>query len=165
MEESYAVRLSQLLTKSTVRAKVPVRNWEEAIRTGGGLLEQSGAVSKAYVEGMVKNMQTLGPYIVLAPGIAMPHARPELGVYRLGVSLITLANPINFGNPDNDPVSLVFCLAAPDDKTHLEMMSDWVHLMAAADRIAAILDADNTEEILSVIIDTGVSELSKEVIL
>ncbi len=43
-------------------------------------------------------------HIVIAPGIALPHARPEDGVIDSTVAVVRLAEPVNFGNEDNDPV-------------------------------------------------------------
>ncbi|WP_298461523.1 PTS sugar transporter subunit IIA [uncultured Mitsuokella sp.] len=151
MDTPHDVHLSGLLNSRTVQAMVPAGNWEDAIRAGGKLLVQDGAITQDYVEAMIRNMKTLGPYIVIAPGIAMPHARPESGVKRLGVSLITLATPIPFGNPDNDPVSIVFCLAAPDENHHLAMMAEWVQLIADATKVSAIRQAATKEELLRVI--------------
>lgn len=42
---------------------------------------------------------------------------------------MTLKSPINFGNKENDPVSLVVCLCAIDHTTHLKAMSELVQLL------------------------------------
>lgn len=140
--------LSTLLTKDTVRVQVEAKNWEDAIRIGGTLLKDVGAISQNYIEEMVKSMKTLGPYIVIAPGIAMPHARPEMGVNKLGLSLITLKQPIFFGNPNNDPVKLVLCLAASNETEHIEAMAELVSLLSDAQKIK---DIEKSNEIASVL--------------
>ena len=49
---------------------------------------------------------------MIAPGIAMPHARPELGARNTGFSLVTLEKPVTFGHEDNDPVDVILCICA-----------------------------------------------------
>lgn len=74
--------LKDLLTKDTIRVNIDAKDWEDAIRKGGDLLEKNDSIEHRYVDGMVETMKEIGPYIVIAPGIAMPHARPESGVKR-----------------------------------------------------------------------------------
>ena len=74
--------LRNLLTEKTIQLNVEAKNWEQAVRMGGQLLIDNGFVESRYVDAMVKAVKEMGPYIVIAPGIAMPHARPEEGVKR-----------------------------------------------------------------------------------
>ena len=39
----------------------------------------AGFTEPTYTEAMIDVVRDMGPYIVLAPGLAMPHARPEMG--------------------------------------------------------------------------------------
>lgn len=145
--------LKDLLTKDTISLNVEAKDWEDAIRKGGELLEKDGSIEHKYIDGMIDTMNTIGPYIVIAPGIAMPHARPECGVKKIGMSLITLRNPINFGNKENDPVSLVVCLCAIDHTTHLKAMSELVQLLADNEKVNQIKTAKNVNDILKLIQD------------
>ena len=83
---------------------------EEAIRLAGELLAKAGAAEERYADAMVKSYRERGPYFVLAPHIALPHARAEDGVKEASVSLIRLKKPVVFGHAANDPVQLVFAL-------------------------------------------------------
>lgn len=143
--------LLDLLTKATIDVQINAINWEEAIRAGGLLLRKSGAIEQGYIDGMIRNMKNLGPYIVIAPGIAMPHARPEDGVNFLGLSLVTLRNPVSFGNKDNDPVKLVFCLAATDETKHVQAMAELVRLLSDSRKIKMIENAQTVTEVIQVI--------------
>lgn len=145
--------LKDLLTKDTIRVNIDAKDWEDAIRKGGDLLEKNGSIEHRYVDGMVETMKEIGPYIVIAPGIAMPHARPESGVKKIGMSLMTLKNPINFGNKENDPVSLVVCLCAIDHTTHLKAMSELVQLLGDEEKIKKIKAAENVGDILVLLQD------------
>ncbi len=71
----------------------------------------------------------MGPYIVIAPGIAMPHARPEAGAKNIRIGLLKLKNPVNFGNEEHDPVDIVIFLCAVDNKAHIEVLGELVQLI------------------------------------
>ena len=72
---------------------------------------------------MIKFCEEHQAYIVIAPGIALPHARPEDGVKKICLSLLTLQKPVHFGHPHNDPVDLVIALGMIDNKSHVEALA------------------------------------------
>lgn len=141
--------LKDLLTEKTIKLNVNASNWEEAIRIGGELLVKNGFVEQRYVEAMVKNVKEMGPYIVIAPGIAMPHARPEDGVKRVCMSLVTLKEPVVFKN--DKKVRIMLSLGATDQYSHLQTLSDLMKLFSDSSYVDRILKASNTEEVIKVI--------------
>lgn len=132
--------IKELISEDSVEVNVTVKDWREAVRKSGLLLEKCGKVEHRYIESMVENVENAGPYIVIAPGIAMPHARSENGVKEIGVSLLFLKTPVNFGNPENDPVKIVAAMSAKDSSSHLDALADLMELfrdttfVAMADR-------------------------------
>jgi len=111
--------LRDMLGEKTVKLNQTVSDWKEAVRIGGSMLVDVDAAEPRYVEAMIRFAEELGPYIVLGPGLALPHARPEEGVKQTCFSLLTLKEPVEFGNPDNDPVYVIFCMAARDKDEHI----------------------------------------------
>lgn len=105
-----------------VRLDAAVAGPEGAIRAAGELLVAAGAATPSYVDAMVDALARFGPYMVVAPGIAMPHARPGEGGLKDAFSVVRLAEPVNFGNQDNDPVRLVVALVGAGDHEHLELL-------------------------------------------
>jgi mannitol/fructose-specific phosphotransferase system IIA component (Ntr-type) len=103
------------------------------------------------VDAMVNSVKNIGPYIVIAPGIAMPHARPESGSNKVGMSLITLKNPVNFGNKENDPVKIVVCLCAIDHVTHLKALSELVEMLGDDENVKIISSSTDVNEVLGMI--------------
>ena len=114
--------LTKLLTPERVKLDCEVSDWKEAIREAGKLLFQTNAVKHEYIEAMVETAQELGPYIVIAKGIALPHAQPERGAVETALSLVSLNPPIEFGNPTNDPVRIVIGLSAVNEKVHMRAL-------------------------------------------
>lgn len=116
--------LSDYITKDMIRVQVEVDDWEGAVRAGGELLLQSGFCEDRYVDAMVDAVRELGPYMVLAPGIALAHGRPEDGVIKVGLSIINLSKPVEFGNETNDPVYLVISFGGVDKESHIGMLQE-----------------------------------------
>lgn len=143
--------LKDLLTKDTIKLNVEAKDWEEAVRIGGELLVKNGFAEPQYVEAMINTVKEMGPYIVIAPGIAMPHARPEAGARKIGMSLITLKNPVNFGNKENDPVKIVVSLCAIDHSSHLKALSELVELLGDEEFVEAVLNANDVDRVLKLL--------------
>ncbi|MFV0552849.1 MAG: PTS sugar transporter subunit IIA [Anaerorhabdus sp.] len=114
--------LSNYLTRDVVDLNVNVQNAEEAIRYAGELLVKSNLIKPAYVDEMVDTYRNLGPYIVLAPHIAMPHSKPSDNVMKPCLSFCRLQQPIRFNHTENDPVHFVFALAGNDEFGHMALL-------------------------------------------
>ena len=69
-----------LIENNSIKLNQSAANWEEAIKIGTDLLVASGAIEPRYYDNIIAKVKELGPYIVLAPSLAMPHSRPEDGV-------------------------------------------------------------------------------------
>ena len=102
---------------------VPATDWRDAIRKAGDRLVASGFTTDAYTDQMIETVEKMGPYIVIAPGLALAHSRPSKAVLGTGLSWVRLSTPVEFGNKANDPVSLVIGLAGRDEQEHLQVMS------------------------------------------
>ncbi|MDP1188982.1 PTS sugar transporter subunit IIA, partial [Klebsiella pneumoniae] len=87
-------------------------SWENAVRLAAEPLQMQGYIAGSYIEAILQSHKELGPYNVLAPGLAMPHARPEQGVLRNGLSLLLIKEGGSFGSSENDPLSVVIMLCA-----------------------------------------------------
>ena len=143
--------LKDLITDKTVMLNAEAKNWEDAIAAGGEILEKNGFIEHRYIDAMIKTVKEIGPYIVIAPGIAMPHARPDAGVNKIGMSMITLKDPVKFGNKDYDPVKVVICLCAVDNSTHLKALSELVNIIQEKDFMDILSNAKDAGEVISYI--------------
>ena len=99
---------------------------------------------------MIDNVEENGTYIVIAPGIAMPHARPEKGAKAIGLSIVTLDKPVKFGHPTNDPVSIVVGLCAVDHQTHLRALSELVDILGDKNKLNKIKNATSKDELMKI---------------
>jgi PTS system ascorbate-specific IIA component len=88
---------------------------------------------------------------VIAPGVAIPHARPENGAKRVGLSLAVLSEPVEFGSKENDPVDLVFGFTTTDSDSHLELIQALANFIEKEENCQALRDAETVEEVLEII--------------
>jgi len=101
---------------------VRAEDWRAAVRAASQLLVDAGAAEPRYVDRCIATVEELGPYMVVAPGVALAHARPEDGALALGLSAITLREPVEFGHAENDPVDVVFAFGSPDRDQHVGLL-------------------------------------------
>lgn len=140
---------SLVLNKDNVKLKVKASDWEEAVRIGAGMLVEQGCAKQSYVDGIIAFVKELGPYIVIADGIAMPHTRPEQGAIGIGCSLITLDQPVKFDGDDSE-VKVMICFSAVDSESHMDILKMIVEFVERG-LIDDIAKATTYEELLEVI--------------
>ena len=139
--------LQDLLSEDNVSFHYPDETWEDVIRHGGQLMVDAGFTEPTYTEAMIDVVRDMGPYIVLAPGLAMPHARPEMGAKQVGTALVTLEKPIDFGSPENDPVSVAVFLCAPNKEEHIQLLTDIATLFEDEEFLDAAVNFESIEDV------------------
>lgn len=139
--------LQDLLSEDNVSFHYPAETWEAVIRHGGQLMVDAGFTEPTYTEAMIDVVRDMGPYIVLAPGLAMPHARPEMGAKQVGTALVTLEKPIDFGSPENDPVSVAVFLCAPNKEEHIQLLTDIATLFEDEEFLDAAVNFESIEDV------------------
>lgn len=149
---SEVFHLSSLISGETIRAKVAVKDWEEATETVGSLLVSAGKITPDYITAMKRVLKEMGPYAVIAPGIVLLHARPEDGVIQACLALITLIDPVPFGHSENDPVELVFALGAVDKLAHISALQQLAEMLGDSDKLQAIRSASTDGSLLKILL-------------
>lgn len=114
--------MKNCITVDDIELNVEAEDWRDAVRKTGSILVRNGRVEDSYVEDMVETVESLGPYIVVCPGLAIPHAKKGKKVLKSGIGIVTLKKPVCFGNSSNDPVKVLIGLAGANDDVHLDIM-------------------------------------------
>ncbi|SNY63154.1 PTS sugar transporter subunit IIA [Enterobacter sp. CC120223-11] len=143
--------LSQWIHEGTIRLLEKVESWPQALEICAQPLLDSQTITPGYITAIIEQHHKLGPYYVLAPGLAMPHARPEEGARGLGLSLLKLQQGISFGSEEHDPVDVIIMLAAPDKHSHIEMISSLAELFSSDEDMLLLHQAKTSEEIKNII--------------
>lgn len=145
------MNLAEHLPEGSIATRAVAADWRSAVRLAGDGLVASGATDAAYTDEMIRAIEDLGPYIVIAPGFALAHSRPSPSVRRTGISWAGLASPVEFGSEANDPVRLIIGLAATDHDAHIEIMSALAGVLADEDVLAAAIAAETPEQVRAVL--------------
>ncbi|MEK5393927.1 BglG family transcription antiterminator [Margalitia sp. FSL K6-0131] len=143
--------LSSILQMKYIQLKKEVSDWKHAIQTAADPLLQEGAISEEYVQAMIHSINKMGPYIVISPKVAIPHARPEDGVKKLSMSLLKLSKAVPFSESRKHDIQIVIVLAAIDGETHLKALSQLTEMFSNPDNLNKVLIARSTEEIFDLV--------------
>lgn len=142
-------QLVDLVDPAAIRLEVGAGDRTAAIRAAGDLLTAVGAASEAYTESMLRAVEQHGPYIVITPGFALAHARPDDSVHRTALSFVRLSRPVEFGHASNDPVTIVMGLAAVDASAHQQALAQLATVLADPASRAALDTASSPEVVLA----------------
>jgi len=127
-------------------------NWEEAVRGAGNLLLAAGHIEESYIERCVETVKSEGPYMVLTKGIALAHTRPGEDVHAEAISVLSLETPVEFGHKDNDPVKVVFLLAALDNNSHINVLMELAQKLSEPGIREALQESSNADEIYEMLV-------------
>lgn len=145
--ESIEDLIMEIIKASQMRRLDEKLNWQEAINKVGNLLVENSITNNKYTTRMINAIKEFGPYIVIAPGIGIAHSSPGPDVLKDGLVLMVNQQPIFF-NSHNDPVHLLFGLAAKDSNKHLESLSKIANLLGDEDIVKKVLKTKTIDEIV-----------------
>lgn len=114
-------------------------------------LIENGKVEKSYLEAIQQKHKDIGAYYVLAPKIAMPHARPEDGVNEACLQVTVFKNGVDLESEDNGEVYFSITLAAMDSDSHIQTIMALSELFQNDDDIDAIIAANTNKEIADIL--------------
>ncbi|TCP27835.1 transcriptional antiterminator [Scopulibacillus darangshiensis] len=143
--------LSDLITEETVTLINAVNNWEEAIKLSAEPLLINDFISHEYIQAMIDNVKKFGPYIIVAPEIALPHARPECGVKQIGMSLLRINESVDILNDKKNKVRLLICIAAIDNSTHLKALAQLTKVLSDKSNRERLLSLNSKDQIIDYI--------------
>lgn len=142
--------LSELLTKDKIHFMEESPGWQEAInQVAEPLIGEY--IEASYPEAIIKKIKDYGAYIDIGFGIALPHARPEDGVKKIGMSLLKLAKPIYLLDDPKHEITVLICLAAVDNNTHLRALASLTKILSNKEKLHQLLEAVNATEIIEII--------------
>ncbi|MBJ8350018.1 PTS sugar transporter subunit IIA [Streptococcus zalophi] len=138
------------IDNQSIRLGLSAKTWQEAVQLSVQPLIESGAVKEEYYQAIIDSTEEYGPYYVLMPGMAMPHARPEAGVLRDAFSLVTLKEPVVFS--DGKSVQVLIALAATSSDIHTSVaIPQIIALMELDNAIERLVGCQSAEEVLAMV--------------
>ena len=126
------------------------KDWQEAINFSMASLLAKNYISENYIQAIKDSTISNGPYYILAPGVAMPHARPECGALKTGMSLTLLKQGVYF--PGNDePIKLLIGLSAADADSHIGAIQALSELLCEEEILEQLLTASSEKQLADII--------------
>lgn len=139
-----------VLVEDLVQFESSVESWQEAIIKSSQPLLDGGYVEQGYIDGMIDSVNEYGPYIVIAPKVAMPHARPETGSKKIGYSILKLEKPVAFSEEAEHQVELLIALSCVNAEAHIEMLQFIVEVLSDEDKFSRALTATTKKELVEI---------------
>ena len=143
--------LGEIIDNKRVLFAQKAENWEDAIRMSCKLLVEEGTISPGYADEIINTVNEMGPYIVLMPGFALPHAmKNSEHAHGTAIAFMKLEEPVSF-NPDNSEkdASVFFTLVARDSDEHLKNMRKLWTMLTNEELCADLLKVSSLDELIA----------------
>ncbi|MFS0561095.1 BglG family transcription antiterminator [Terribacillus sp. 179-K 1B1 HS] len=146
-DEAQPLQLSDFLMNPHVLMTYQIESWEEAVRSCAGILLDKGIIEHRYIDAMIKSCEK-DPYIVIGNGIAIPHASPEDGVVRTGMSLLKIKNGVQYLG---HRIHILVVIAAKDKKEHIHALMQLMKLSKCEADVKNMINAAGIPEMRRII--------------
>ena len=146
------MRITDLLDIKSVNINGNPKDKKDTLNQMVDLMCASGKIAdkEAYRKGVYAREEesTTG----IGEGIAIPHAKSD-AVKKPGLAAMVIKNGVDYEALDDQPVNLVFLIAAPntEDNVHLDVLSKLSMMLMDDDFRANLLNAKSAKEFLNII--------------
>lgn len=124
-------------------------DWRDAVRAACQPLIDAGIAEDIYPKEIIKKVEELGPYIVIALNICIPHAQEGLGVHDTAMCFMKTERPVHFDPNDPEKDAQIFVvLASVNNAVHLENLAQLSEALSDEDLVAKLLEAKTPEDLL-----------------
>lgn len=133
-------------------------NWEEAVQMSCQNLLEKEIITQQYVDEIIDCVKKYGAYIVIVPGVAMPHSSEDSqGVLGTAISFTKMTKDVVFeeGNPQKN-AQLFFTLAAKNSEEHVENISKLSEMLMTDGLIEALLTVETMDDYKAVMAEFNV---------
>lgn len=125
-------------------------DWRDAIRAACAPLEADGTIQPEYASFIIEKVEELGPYIVIAPDICIPHAERGRGVNRTAMCFMKTEKPVRFHEDGEHDARLFVVLAAADDDEHIQNLMELSERLSDEETVAKLLAATSPADLLAI---------------
>jgi PTS system ascorbate-specific IIA component len=143
--------IAEIVEKKLFHFAGEAATWQESIKLSCKALEDAGIVGEKYADEIIKCVTENGPYIVLMPGIALPHSMENSpNAFGTAIGFTKLKKPVSFDDADPEKkASVFFTLAATDNELHLKNMRKLFKMLTNEELVAEIQTVESVEDLLA----------------
>lgn len=148
------MRITDLLDKNSVMLGAAPSDKKQALEQAVALMAESGKLAdeEAYKKQVFAREEesTTG----IGEGIAIPHGKCD-AVIKPGLAAMVIPNGVDFESLDDEHVTLLFLIAAPNtkDNVHLDVLSKLSVMLMDEEFTAALREAKSVDEFMRIIDD------------
>lgn len=145
--------LEKMLSDKVVCFHEEFTSWQDALYAAGEPLIKEGFCEKKYIDAVVECVNKYGPYIVIAPQIAMPHSIENApGVKKTTIGFMKVEKPVHFdlNDPEKD-ARLFFTLVSANNEEHLQNMMALSEMLMDEAIVEKLLDAKSCGDLASIL--------------
>ncbi|WP_047982684.1 BglG family transcription antiterminator [Ornithinibacillus contaminans] len=142
------INLNELINLSSITTTASVASWDDAIRLSAKSLLDQEKIEARYVDAMIQYCEK-DSYIVIAPGIAIPHAAPEDGALEVGMSLLQIKDGVTYLNDYR--IHVIIAISAVDKQQHIHALMQLMNLVGSERERNKLIQANSPEEIYDII--------------
>lgn len=126
-----------IFTIDHIQLQETCESWQDAIRLAGAPLVSKKWIDPLYIEQVIQDFPQHPNSTMIAPEIAMPHAKSSGLVKRSGITILTLKEGVRFLN-HCPPVRILIFLAASDQEKHVAPLTQIINQLCYSENIAAL---------------------------
>lgn len=146
------MKILDMLNKKSVCLNVKAKNKNDILKIAVDLMSEQGVITdkEKYLKAVLKREEegTTG----VGQGIAIPHGRCD-EVTKPWLIAITIPEGVDFNSLDNEPVKLLFMIAANNESSskHIDILSKLSAMLMDENFTNLLLKAKNEDEFLKII--------------
>lgn len=139
-----------VIEKGFIQTMDKVDTWKDAIQIATAPLVKKKYIKESYIDAMIQTVLDLGSYIVIAPYVAMPHARSDGRVLKNAISILKLKEPIYFDEQEDSKALFIMPLACVDNNHHLTMLSCIADILGDVEKMNQILETNDKQQLYEI---------------
>ncbi|MCX7614833.1 MAG: PTS sugar transporter subunit IIA [Clostridiales bacterium] len=139
-----------ILSLNRIKLDIEAEDWQDAVKKAGEVLYNDQKINSNYIKAMIDNIKKNGPYVVIYPGIAIPHAESTDGSREVAASIIRLKNPVHFHHDLNDPVKFVIALSVVDSESIDRPLYNLTKMLGEKTFVEAMNEVSTEEQLFNI---------------
>lgn len=144
-----------MLKEELIQLHITCSTKEEAIQKTFAPFVEHGYIEPGYIDDVLAGLEQYGPYIVIAPHIALPHSVLSETVIQPAIGITVLDTPVNF-NSVNDPVKYLFPICSNEAMGHMASLEALSKLLSDPMLFDVLDHCENTSLIYQTLKPKGI---------
>lgn len=145
--------LRRILEKSYYSFEDSFEDWRESIKASYVPLLKDEIVNEQYIGSVIECIEKYGPYIIIAPNVAMPHSSQGAdGCRGTEVCFMKVKKAVKFYDEDGEKDAMIFfSLAADNSDKHIKNIQSLMEILLNENLVSDLLKVENEKMLKDVI--------------